>query len=274
MKKPWHNEEIAVAEIEEFSVRRYSPGDDEKLIAFFNQTFKKYAGFVPRTPEYWSWYYKSRFDVDGEGIIILEYKDQIVAYSVVGKTGNIWEFCYDTNNQKASSIANLLLDKSVAYATSKGANEIKIHAPEDDKTIREVCSKMGFTSTHFHYLFLAILDFKKLIDEIIENSNSAKLGNNSAQIILKDAPKWAEKSLTFDLRKSTSGKVNPINPDVKIQMNTISLAEIMFRRKNLWWGLLKRDIKVMPFWKIFSAFNFLERIRLNDTWFTPLGDCY
>jgi hypothetical protein len=261
-------------ELDKTEVRTYCEGDDSRLVSFFNETFKDYAGFVPRTLDYWSWYYRSRFDVEDNGIIILEQGGRIVAYSVVGNTGNLWEFCYDTKNERAEEIANLLMLKSVAYATSKGADEIKLHAPESDQIIRRVCMEMGFTSTRFQYLFLSVLDFRRLLSTILEKSDTKELEGNTFQIILTDAPSWMEKIISVDFNRPQAS-IQPVTAStVKIEMSILTLSETIFKKKGLWWRLLKREIRIAPFSKTLKTLKFLGKLRLGDSWFTPLGDCY
>lgn len=267
---------VSMRDDDKLRFRTYHPEDGAKLVSFFNKTFENYAGFVPRTLEYWSWYYKSRPDVKEDGITILEYKDQIVAYAVVGKTGNIWEFCYDFENEKAEEIASLLMEKSVAYAIDNEASEIKLHAPKSDKLIRKICLNMGFTNTHYRYLFLSVLDFVKLVDKILNGSDPIRFEGRVFEIILKDAPTWMDESLYIEFNTpsvSVKGKSTK-TPDVKIETTVFTLAEIIFRKKNLWWSLLMRKIKIAPLWNLFKALEFLDKLRLNGVWFTPIGDCY
>lgn len=265
-----------LTKIDKVAARTYREGDDTTLISFFNETFKNYAGFVPRTLDYWSWYYRSRFDLEDDGIIILEQGGQIVAYSLVGSTGSLWEFCYDTKNERAEEIANLLIQKSVEYAVNKGADEIKLHAPESDQLIHNACMDMGFTSTRFQYLFLSVLDFSKLLNEILEKSHNKELEGNTFQITLTDAPSWMEKSISVNFNgQPPYTKAQPAeNSAVNIEMNISTLSQIIFKKSRLLWPLLKREIRIAPFSKTFKAMKFLEKLRLEDSWFTPLGDCY
>jgi len=261
----------------EFKFRTYGPEDDQQLFSLFNKTFRNYAGFVKRTREYWSWYYKSRPDVDENSIIILEDNNQqIVAYAVVGKTGKIWDFCYDSENEKAEEIASLLLEKSVSYLVENGVDEIKFHAPESDKIVRKICREMGFTTNNYRYLFLTVVDFVPLIAKILEQSDQIGFDNELFQIVLTDAPPGIDDSIFVEFGAqsvSVTAKLTR-HPKVKIVTSILALTEIIFKKKNLWWSLLKREIKIWPHHNILKGLQFLGKLQLDDVWFTPLGDCY
>lgn len=257
-------------------VRKYRSEDDIAIIALFNRAFGTYAGFVPRTPAYWSWYYKSRYDVKEEGIVVLEQNGQIVAYAIVGQTGNIWDFSYDRENKRKEEIASLLMDKAVAYAANNGANEIRLHAPQSDKLIAKTCDRMGFTSGHFKYLFLSVSDFAKLIQKILNRRQISSFSPKTFQIILIDAPTWMNKDtfVEFNTPSVIVGAQSTKKPDVTIEAAVSTLTQVIFRKKNVLWSFLKREIRITPIRNLSSAVRLLQLLSQNSVWFTPQGDCY
>jgi ribosomal protein S18 acetylase RimI-like enzyme len=260
----------------DLAFRPYRPKDDIEITSLFNKTFGNYAGFVPRTPQYWSWYYKSRYDVKEDGIIVLEQNGRIVAYAIVGQTGNIWEFSYDRENGRKEEIASLLIDKAVAYAANSGANEIRLHAPQSDKLIAQICYRMGFTSGHFKYLFLSVSDFTKLIQKILNRRQIISLSPKTFQITVIDAPTWMNKDtfIEFNTPSVTVSVQSTKKPDVIIEATVSALTEVIFRKKNVLWSFLKREIRIMPIKNLPSAVKLLALLSQNSVWFTPQGDCF
>ena len=260
---------------DEAFVRNYRPGDDAAIISLFNRAFRNYVGFVPRTLEYWSWYYKSRYDVKQDGIIILEHHDRIVAYAIIGETGNIWEFCYDRENERKKEFATLLMEKVVKHASSSEASEIRFHAPQSDKLVAEICNSMGFTNSNFRYFFLSVSDFEVLIKKILDKRRVKSFRGKTFKIFLVDAPKWMGSELFVEFNASnavvttkTSKKI-----DVIIETTVSGLTEVIFRRKNLPLSFLRREIKVTPTRKFLTGIGFLKLLCQNGVWFTPQGDC-
>jgi hypothetical protein len=106
--------------------RKYEEGDETALASLFNKVYHGYAGFVPRTPEYWRWSCLDRPDVEKEGIMVVVNRGRIVAYAVVGKSGNIWESCFDDAHDK-KALLSLVLERAIEYLTRVGSDLITLN---------------------------------------------------------------------------------------------------------------------------------------------------
>ena len=84
--------------------REFRYEDIEQIVTLFNNAFHNYVGFVPRTAEYWSWSSYKRPDVAIDGIRVMTLGKKIVGYIVVGRSGNVWDMCYDSQIAEAETI--------------------------------------------------------------------------------------------------------------------------------------------------------------------------
>jgi len=73
----------------EHRLRTYRRGDGEALISLFNRVYENFAGFVPRTLEYWSWCVLSHPDLSEEGIVVAINAGRVVGYAAIERSGNV-----------------------------------------------------------------------------------------------------------------------------------------------------------------------------------------
>jgi len=260
---------------EELKIRTYSDGDEDKIVDFFNKAYENYAGFVPRTIEYWCWSIRSRPDVNPKGIFIAENGQKMVGYAAVAKSGEILEFCYDTQSKDAEKIVRGLLETVTEYVIGCGGNSVKAHALPTDTLIGKVCRDLGFSKSELKSYFISVLDFPQLIQDILKSKSSVTPFRNELFLIeLIDAPSWSQDVVCLQFKDSQvfAKKERVDDPDVRIQMPLIMLSEIIFGIKKPLLDLLLRRIKVKPFWKFLKAVQFFSLLRLNEVFFTPIGD--
>lgn len=259
----------------EYRVRTYRDGDDIKLISLFNEAYKGYAGFVPRTVEYWRWCCKNRPGVSAESVVIACYEQKIVGYAVVGESGNIWELCYDTDFD-VKLIVSKLLRWSLDYIQRTGGDHVELSAPLDDQNLREVCRELGFAEQPLPSMTISILDFPQLIKEIINSKKEipAALYNEMFMFRLKNAPSWMSDCFTIQIQRDkisvTEGKC--YIPSVTVDTDVPTLTSCVFGTAKIFKMILIRRIRVRPLWKSPKVLKFLSMLSLKDPWYIPEGD--
>jgi hypothetical protein len=257
----------------EYNARKYAQGDETALVLLFNNEHTNLAGFVPRTVEYWRWCCLKRPDVSEEGILIMEKENKIVGYVVVGKSGNIWELCYDSS-QKSKIIVSKLLAWAEDYARSVGSNSVVLNAYVKDSVVREVCKDMDFAESHPELMFLSVLDLPQLMREVLQAKNQSLGSNEAFWLNLKNCPPWCVDSFGIMLSKKDIvilEKPNTLST-VTIDVEMSTLVALMFGAKGVFRALLSSKIRFDHLWNVFKVIRFIRLLQVKSDWFTPRAD--
>ena len=257
----------------EYSSRTYEQGDETSLVLLFNAQNANLAGFVPRTVEYWRWCCLKRPDVEEKGILILEKQNKIVGYVVVGKSGNIWELCYDSSNI-AKVVVSKLLSWAENYAKSVGSSSVVFNAYDKDPVVREVCQDMDFVESPSEAMFLSILDLPQLIREVLQAKNQILDINEVFWFNLKNCPPWCLPSFGVKLEKN---QVTILEKPVPVQRTTIeaemsTVVALIFGTESLLKDVMASKLRFHPFWKISKVKKLFNLLQIRTPWFMPRAD--
>jgi len=258
-----------------YTVRSYQRGDEVELTRLFNETYQDYAGYAPRTPEYWRWNCLDRPDVENKGIVIVFHETRIVAYAVVGKSGNIWELCFDRAHD-VEALVSLTLEKAVEYLASIGSDATTLNLPRQDSVAREACKKLGFAELppDPETVFVSILDYARFV-RLLSSINKERLRGfeGDFSIRLRDAKSGTSPFVSITLQSGqieTSSQDKPC--DVLIETDTQTLNSMLFGVRNPLWALLSLKLKIHPLRKLRRVISLFSLLRLNDPWFLPRAD--
>ena len=255
--------------------RTYKEGDETEIVQLFNCIHKNYAGFVPRTSDYWRWSCLKRPDVESEGILVVNDGEKIIGYAVVGKTGNIWEFCYDPAYD-GNAIVAIILEWSANYVENAGGDCVVFNAPSNDQLLREVCVNLGFAEKSPPCMFLNVLDFPQFIFEIL-NSKRDKLVKYDEDILFKAVKPlpWYDGKSLIEIRNgmvSVNQKTDDNKPSVIIEADVSTIVSCILGTQGLLKSFFYFRIRVKPFWKSFKILKLLSLMVLKNAWFSPGAD--
>ena len=261
---------------EKYRIRNYSYGDDEAIAKLFNETYKDYAGFVPRTASYWRWCCFDRPDVEKNNIVILEDKrsKEIVAYVVLGKSGNIWELCVKPVVEKRK-IVTMLLEKALEHAERNNVEMLMVNVPFEDKITREVCEELGFGDFSVTSMQIGALDFGQLLKALTERSiEHLKDFNETMLFFFIEKPPWITEKFILkisgkEIRIISKGDVEY---NVKIITKPRPLMTVLFGLRNPLEAIILRKLKIEPWWKALKIAKFLSVIAVKDPWYYPRAD--
>ncbi len=264
----------------EYSLRAYREEDERALVRLFNEVYSNYAGFAPRTTEYWRWCCLTRPGVERKSICIMERSGEIVGYAVVtidsssGKVqAKVLEFC--CSNVEGESGIRHLMQWIIDYAGNKEADSVSLFAPTDSEVIHRVFGDFGFSQFPLAQTDIRIVDCTQLIREIVASRSVMLTGRNEVfNIYLLNAPTSDNASLSICIE---SGKIKVAseisnNPTIKMNADTVTLASCILGSTNIYNAVCTRRIKVNPFWKLPKVAALFSALQLNDVWFIPTGD--
>lgn len=258
-----------------YKLRNFVDGDEKQIIELFNDVYREYCGYVPRTVDYWRWCCLKRPDVHKDGIFLVfdEETGSLEGYAVVGLSGNIWEFCSKPNRE---DVALLLLDKAIDYLKERGVTSVNVNVPETNKALNEACRKMGFARVDLQKMFVGMLSFSKLFSILAQDKKDflCERFNEEICIVIKDAPFWIEKAVSIGINGDEVKVSESLleSPTIFVRTDVKTLSSILFGVQNPWRAILSFKVYVKPFWKIPRLINFFNSIRLSDSWFWPLSD--
>jgi hypothetical protein len=257
----------------EYVARTYIRGDESALALLFNNEQANLAGFVFRTVEYWRWCCLQRPDVSEKGILIVEKENKVVGYVVVGKSGNIWELCYDSS-RKAKTIVSKLLTWADDYARSVGSNSLVLNAYVKDSLVREVCKDMDFAESPSEPMFLSVLDLPQLMREVLQARNQRLHSNEVFWFNLKNCPTWCVESFGILLSKNDIAILEKPNhlSKVTIDIEMSTLVALLFGAQGVFRALLSSKIRFDHFWNVFKVIRFIRLLQVKSDWFTPRAD--
>jgi len=267
---------MSVQETKEYELRTYRKGEENELILLFNKVFEHFAGFVPRTLEYWRWCILSRPGLSEEGIVVAIDAGRVIGYAAVERSGNILEFCYDPNYD-GTTIVSKLLGWCIDYAEDHGANSVSLNAPVQDNLIRQVCKELGFTEEPPPSLFLRVLDVPYIFRKIVDQKKKVEKGLDETVLInLTKFPPWCPQYVAIlvqdgEITVSTE-KLEHSTVKIEADMSTISKC-IFGSRRTLYKAILEGQLKVRPSRKILRALKILSLFQLkNPPWYIPMAD--
>jgi hypothetical protein len=257
----------------EYTARTYIQGDETSFVLLFNTEHANLAGFVPRTVEYWRWCCLERPDVTEKSILIVEKENKTVGYVVVGKSGNIWELCYDSS-QNAKAIVSKLLTWAEDYARSVGSSSMVLNAYNKDLVVREVCQDMDFAESLPEPTFLTVLDLPQLIREVLQAKSQALNTNELFWFNLKNCPPWCLSRFGVRLEKNQVTILEEHGPvsGITIEAEMSAVVGLIFRKENLLKAVAASKVQVHPFWKIFRVKQLFELLEMRTPWFMPRAD--
>jgi hypothetical protein len=259
----------------EYSVRTFLEGDEEAILRLFESYHGRFVGFVLRTLEYWRWCCLSRpgVDVDSVFVAVRGQDEGVVGYSVVGRSGNVWELCVD-RCEDSELIAELLLKRVVEWLTVEGASQVNFQAPVDDDSVRAVCDKLGFAEIKAPDVFVSVFDFETLILSLAKGcQKELRSLDEVVEFRLIDAPNWIKDKFCL---KFNDGHVEVLDGSqevtVSVETDVVTLSRILLQKMGLFSAFIRGEVKIRPlrrFWCVSRLFSTLES---KELWFTPLSD--
>ena len=264
----------------EYSLRTFMQGDERALPALFNKVYSAYAGFVPRTTEYWTWCCLNRPTVEKKGICIVEKAGQTIGYAAVaveqknGKTeAQVLELCY--LHEEAEFAAKHIVSWIVEYAKSRKADQIVLDAATDDEILRKIVREQGFGEFPHVQPLMMILDCCKLVEEVA-NSQKSRFESLEGVFQFNILSSKVLSSDSFQIEVG-HGKIEVVHGASKasavyIETDAKTLASCIFGVTHPLRAILSGEIKVKPLWKIGRVAKLLSVLELGDSWFIPNGD--
>jgi hypothetical protein len=259
--------------IEEYSARTFVRGDEVALTNLFNIANRNFAGFVPRTPEYWVWCCLNRPDVNEKSVVIVNKGNKVVGYAVVGKSGNVWELCYDSLYD-GKTIVSKLLSWTLDYARSAGSDSVTLNAFEKDDVMRIACRELGFAEAPPELVYFSVLDLPSLICEIFRARDVKPKIDGTFWFKLNNCPPWCDDNFGVKLENNEASSFEEAedSPEVVVEADMTTLVACIFGTESILRAILASKVRFRPFWKALKFLKFFSVLRISSPWVLPRAD--
>lgn len=264
------------AQTPKYRVRNFEDGDEIGIVRVFDRAYVHYGGFVLRNPKYWLWCCLQRPDVEREGIFVAvnENNNSIVGYAIVGKSGNIWELCYDPMHN-VEEIVDALLKESTHYLETVGAASVVFHAVKEDLALSKLCGKYGFEALAPPKMYLSILDVHGIVALLADSKREELIRSFDETVLVKlrDTPNWLKDTLLVKIDRSgvyVNEEVHPYTMLVETDLATFS--SILFGTLKPSDAMAQSKLRIEPARKISAAQKLLSCLQLDPKWFFPMSD--
>ena len=260
-------------DLKEYRIRTFMQGDEIELVHLFNRIYEDFAGFVPRTPEYWVWCCLSRPDVNEESVVIVNKEEEIVGYAVVGKSGNVWELCYDPMYNGKIIVSNLL-NWALNYLEKVGSDSVILDAPVKDDVVREVCQELDFAETMPFPMFMSVLDFPKFICEILRSRKEMLDIDGVFWFRLNGCPRWSNDNFRIQIRENEVSVVEGMveSPEIVIDADMSLLISCILGIENILKAVITSKVHFRPFRKVRKFLKLFSLLQIKYPWCRPRAD--
>jgi len=254
------------------SVRTFRDGDEHAIVELFNSVYSRFAGFVPRTVDYWRWSSLERPDVERDGIFLALDRDRLCGYLVAGSSGNVWEFCVADDDRE---VAEALLGEAVSYLEKIGTSVVNINVPRSAGVV-ESLHRAGFGEIPACGLFVTTLSPSALVQALVAPRKEALVErfDDEFAIRLRDVPYGVGKEFSVKIHNGSVEVAEgfPGEPSVIIELGFMDLLSVLFVGSSAGRLFLTGKMRVRPFRKLSAAVKLLSVLRLRGPWFFPLSD--
>jgi hypothetical protein len=256
----------------QLTIRTFQTGDELSIVNLFNKQFSNLAGFVPRTVEYWTWSCLKRPDVDEKGILVVKNGEETLGYIVVGKSGSIWELCYDPHYTGKATVS-MLLNWALDYCRSNGCDSVALNAYIRDNLIKEVCQELNFAQSLPDPMFLSVLDLPELICNILRAKGLNLNDETVFWFNLHNCPSWCLKSFGIKVEKNDVNILkDSVDSKISIDIEMDTFVDLLFANASITKSIITSKIRFNPFWQILKVENLLSNLQVKTPWFIPRAD--
>jgi hypothetical protein len=259
-----------------YFVRTFMEGDEIAIVQLFEKAYRNYGGYTRKTPEGWRWCCLQRPDVNNESIFIVSDQNSkaILGYVVVGKSGALWELCYEQNSD-GKEVVSLLLDQATAYLENAAASSINFTAPTSDPIIKQACKERGFAAGPPPKMFLSVLNLQRLMSLLV-GTKATELKTKFDEAILikiKDAPFWINDSVFLRInREGATVEDENRKSTMQLQIDYVTFSSVLFGNISPFSAFIRSKLTIKPSSKILTGLKLLSQLQIGAEWSFPLSE--
>jgi len=264
------------------SVRPYRTGDEGPIVELSNRALAPYAGWTPRTAEYWQWSILGRPGVTPADVLVLESNGRIVGYAAVLQDGKVLDFsvAIDQRPRKRRAFVKQLIRALEDSARARGCDLLTFSLPASDRVIDTALRDAGYIVEQNQYLSLGILDPRALLLQLLSlrrlRMPSPSPGTFTLELTPGNYPVLRASRLLIRLNPPLC--VDDISQafeypaECLIRLDLCALTELIFCRVPVSTLLSDSRLAITPAAGIEAACKLLDALVIETPWHVPYCD--
>jgi len=263
-------------------VRVYQPGDEGPIVELSNRNLARYAGWVPRSIDYWRWNILARPGVHAIDILILESDGKIVGYSALHEGGEVLEFFVDSEQRrgKRRAFVRQLVSTLEAHARAHACDVLLFQLPVSDKVTDAALREAGYVVKQPHFFSLGILNPRTLLQVLLTQQRSRLPPMHLDTFIFELTPGQYPFLLTSRLlvQVNSGVRVDDIGdaahkpPQCVIRIDLSTLTELIFCRVPVSSLLKHSKLEITPTSSLDDACSLLNALIIDANSHVPRSD--
>ena len=265
-------------------VRAYQPGDEAPIVELSNRSLAPYAGWVPRTVDYWRWSVLARPGVHATDILVLESDGRIVGYTVLRQDGSVLDFLVDPELRfrRRRAFVKQLVVALEGHARARRCDLLTFSLPVSDRLVDKALREAGYVVEQYQHFSIGILNPRVLLEELLRarRSRLAPLRMRSFTFELTPGryPFLLSSRLLVQLEPSV--RVDDISDAVEyprdcvVRIDLCALTDLIFCRVSADTLLKQSQLEITPASSIAAACELLDALMVDADWHVPHSDWF
>ena len=264
------------------SIRAYRTGDEGPIVELSNRSLAPYAGWTPRTVEYWQWSILRRPRLNPADVLVIESDGRIVGYAAVLEDGKVLDFAVavDQSRRRRRAFVKQLIGALEDNARARGCDLLTFSLPVCDDVVDATLRDAGYIVEQNHYFSLGILDPRPLLLQLLSARRPQLPHDSPGAFTLELTPGNCPALRTSRLliRVEPDVCVDDISQTCEypreclIRLDLGTLTELIFCRVPVSTLLGESRLTVTPGSSTEAARKLLAALVIETAWHVPYSD--
>ena len=262
-------------------IRAYRAGDEGPIVDLANRNLAPYAGWTPRTVEYWQWSILQRPGVNPADVLVLESGGLIVGYAALLQDGKVLDFsvAIDQRRRKRRAYIKQLIQALEDSARARGCDLLSFSLPSSDRLIDTALRDAGYIVEKGQCFSLGILDPRSLLQQLLSARRpqlSAAPGAFTLELTPGAYPVLLASRLLVrlhpEVRVEDISQAFEYPSECLIRLDLCALTELVFCRVPARTLLSEARLTITPATSTEAACRLLNALIIDTDWHVPACD--
>ncbi len=264
-------------------VRPYQPGDEGSIVQLSNRCLAPYAGWMPRTVDYWRWSTLARPGVRPTDILLLENDGKVVGYTaMLARDGSVLEFCVDPDQPSRGrrALIKQLIGALEEHARASECDSLTFCEPASDTLLDKALRESGYVVEQGQYFSVGVLNPRCLLQQVLTGRRDQLSGMSVTAFVFELSPGKYPYLLNTRLhvRVEPNVEVTDISDAAQypkecvIRLDLCALTELLFCAATVDFLLQQSRLDIRPQASLADARRLLETLAIRSLWHVPRSD--
>jgi len=263
-------------------LRAYRPGDEGAIVELSNRCLAPFAGWVPRTVDYWRWSTLQRPGIGPLDILLLESGGKILGYAALGRDGSVLDFCVDPEQpvRGRRSLIKQLIGALEERARALQYDGLTFSEPASDRLLDEALRASGYLVELPHCFSLGVLNPQALLQQLLlaRRAELPRLEISSLVLELSPGAYPFLLSSRLLLQLEPQPQVRDISDSTDypqecvLRLDLCALTELLLCGVTVDSLLRQSQLEIRPVSRVPEARKLLDVLAVRARWHIPRSD--